>query len=226
MSFSNKPQLTPALILNALEPFGFAASSREVDAIRLYVRILLQWNQKISLTGLSDPVEVVSRHFGESWFAAKFLDLETGRLADIGSGAGFPGLALKILRPRLEIVLVEQNKKKSAFLAEVARTLNLEGVSVVARAYEDWAVSSASLDFVAARALGQYPRLLKWALPILKPSGKVVLWLGDDESNYLQFKPGWSWKLPERIPGSARRQVLVGSPAIPDALELLRSRRS
>jgi 16S rRNA (guanine527-N7)-methyltransferase len=226
MSLSNKSGLTAAVVLSALEPFGFAPTSREVDAIRLYVEVLLQWNQKISLTGLSDPAEIVSRHFGESWFAAKFLDLGSGRLADIGSGAGFPGLALKILRPGLELVMVEQNKKKSAFLAEVARTLSLEGVSVVARAYEDWNVSSASLDFITARALGQYSRLLKWALPVLKPSGKAVLWLGDDESNYLQFKPGWAWKLPERIPGSARRQVLVGSPAIPDALELLRSRRS
>lgn len=214
--------LTDEEIQAALKPFGLGAGSAEATSIRLYMSLLLDWNQKISLTGLSDPLEIVSRHFGESWYLTKFLDLNSGRLADIGSGAGFPGLALKILRPGLEVALIEQNKKKSAFLAEVIRTLSLAGISVTPTAYEEWPVASACLDFVTARALGQYPRLLKWAVSALKPTGSVVLWLGEEESNHLQTKPGWSWKLPERIPGSLRRQILIGSPVLPDAAQLLR----
>jgi 16S rRNA (guanine527-N7)-methyltransferase len=219
---SNNRALTDPEISGALKPFGIVPSAAELNSIRRYVDLLLEWNLKISLTGLSDPAEIVSRHFGESWYLNKFVDLKAGRLADIGSGAGFPGLALKLLRPGLEIILIEQNKKKSAFLAEITRALSLTSVSIVSDGYEDWAVPMASLDFVTARALGQYPRLLKWAARILKPTGRIILLLGDEESNHLQAKPGWSWRLPERVPGSLRRQILVGSPVTPNVADLLR----
>jgi 16S rRNA (guanine527-N7)-methyltransferase len=222
---SNRRDLTNDEIASALKPFGILPTASESESIRSYVALLLEWNLKINLTGLSDPVEIVSRHFGESWYLTKLLDLEAGRLADIGSGAGFPGLALKLLQPELDITLIEQNKKKSAFLAEMVRALSLGGVSIISAAYEDWPIPSATLDFVTARALGQYPRLLKWASPALKPTGRIILLLGDEESNHLQSKPGWSWKLPERVPGSLRRQVLVGSPVTTDVAELLRGKR-
>jgi 16S rRNA (guanine527-N7)-methyltransferase len=225
MSISKDRELTDQEILSALMPFGIVPAPAGTESIRRYISLLLEWNQKISLTGLSDPAEIASRHFGESLFVTKLVGLETGRLADVGSGAGFPGLALKVLCPGLEITLVEQSKKKSAFLAEVVRALSLEGVSVFATAYEDWSVPRASLDFVTARAIGQYPRFLKWAAPVLKPGGKAILWLGDEESNHLQSKSGWSWNLPVRIPLSLRRQVLIGSPSIPDVAELLCSGR-
>lgn len=225
MSISYKRELTDHEILLALKPFDLLVSPSQFEAIRRYMSLLLEWNRKINLTGLSDPAEIASRHFGESWYLTKLLDLKAGRLADIGSGAGFPGLALKIRQPGLEILLVEQNKKKSAFLSEMIRSLSLTGISVISAGYADWPAHNASLDFVTARALGQYPRLLKWAAPVLKPNGRVILWLGDEESNHLQSKPGWSWKLPERIPGSARRQILIGSPVIPDAADLLRVNR-
>ena len=223
MSISKNRELTDQQILGALMPFGITPPPAKPESIRRYISLLLEWNRKISLTGLSDPAEIVSRHFGESWFVTKLLGLDAGRLADVGSGAGFPGLALKVLCPGLEIMLIEQNKKKSAFLAEVIRALSLEGVSVLASAYEDWSVPRASLDFITARAIGHYPRFLRWAAPVLKPSGKAILWLGDEESNYLQSKPGWSWNLPVRIPLSLRRQILIGSPLIPDVAQLLRS---
>lgn len=225
MSISKNKELTGQEILSALMPFGILPTSAETESVRRYITLLLEWNQKIGLTGLSDPSEIVSRHFGESWFVTRLVGLKTGQLADVGSGAGFPGLALKVLCPGLKIMLIEQNKKKAAFLAEVIRALSLEGVSVFACAYEDWSVPRASLDYVTARAIGQYPRFLKWAAPVLKPSGRAILWLGDEESNHLQSKFGWSWNLPVRIPLSLRRQVLIGSPVISNVAELLRSRR-
>ncbi len=224
MTLRKQDELGDRQIQGALSPFGILPSPEQLEMIRRYIALLLEWNEKISLTGLSDPVEIVARHFGESWYLSKFLSLETGRLADIGAGAGFPGLALKILWPKLDLTLVEQNKKKSAFLAEAIRVLSLSGCSVVSSAYEDWPISMGSLDFISARALGQYPRLLKWAAAALKQGGSLILWLGDEESNLLQSKLGWSWKLPERIPGSLRRQILVGSPLIPDTAELLRGK--
>jgi len=222
MTKRKEQALGPEQILSALSTYGILASPQQLETIRTYLALLRRWSEKVNLTGLSDPLEIVGRHFGESWYLSKILNLDASQLADIGSGAGFPGLALKILWPKLDLTLVEQNKKKSAFLSEAIRVLSLTGSSVISSGYEDWPISMGSLDFVSARALGQYPRLLKWSATTLKPGGSIILWLGDEESNYLQSKAGWSWKLPERIPGSLRRQILVGSPLIQDTAHLLR----
>jgi 16S rRNA (guanine527-N7)-methyltransferase len=201
-------------ILAALLPFAIAPSAAQVESIRRYIDILVLWNEKVGLTALSDPQEIVARHFGESLFVMRLVALQSGRLADIGTGGGFPGLAIKIIYPDLELFLVESNKKKSAFLAEVVRSLGLEHVNVIAERFEDWRPPAQSLDFVTSRALGHYSFLMSWAAETLRPSGKLILWLGDDESNRLQMRPGWKWENPERIPLSRQRQVLIGSPAL------------
>ena len=104
--------------------------------VREYVSLLLMWNQSISLTTVTDPDEIISRHFGESMFAAKLISVENCRLADVGTGAGFPGLPLKILSPTLDLVLIESNKKKYAFLSEVVRSLGLKSVEVLPERFE------------------------------------------------------------------------------------------
>src|ERR1700693_4901272 len=86
-------------ISNLLAPFGVHISAEQDSKVREYIRILLKWNNLISLTSIIDPVEIVARHFGESMYLASLLPVENGRLADVGTGAGFPGLALKILCP-------------------------------------------------------------------------------------------------------------------------------
>jgi 16S rRNA (guanine(527)-N(7))-methyltransferase RsmG len=113
-------------------------------------------------------------------FAAHAIPELHGRLADVGSGPGFPGLALKILRPSLEVFLIEAVMKKATFLAEVTRHLSLTGVKVVVSRFEDLADDLAPLDFICARALGDREALLNWATHNLNISGRVVLWLGAD----------------------------------------------
>ena len=120
----SKPEIPPignSQISAALAAFGIELSSDQLSRIRDYISILLRWNKLLSLTSITDQIEIVSRHFGESMFASSVLPLENCRLADVGSGAGFPGLALKILIPSLFVTLIESNKKKSAFLSEVVR---------------------------------------------------------------------------------------------------------
>src|SRR5271155_6145998 len=110
-------------IHRALAEFHLSANEPQVLQIQQYVGLLLKWNEAVNLTAIRDPLEILYRHFCESMFAASVVTLDKGRLADVGSGGGFPGLPLKILRPELEVFLVESNVRKATFLAEVVRDL-------------------------------------------------------------------------------------------------------
>ena len=90
-----------------------------------YLDLLLKWNARTNLTAIREPEEIVRRHFGESLFAARQLDLNTPTLLDFGSGAGFPGLPIALLRPDIKVTLAESQNKKATFLREAVRTLNL-----------------------------------------------------------------------------------------------------
>src|SRR5215469_16602408 len=102
-------------IRKALSGFQVMASDEQVLQIQRYMAMLQRWNDKLNLTAIRDPLEILYRHFCESMFAGSAIPVETGRLADIGSGPGFPGLPLKILRPELHVFLVESNVKKGTF---------------------------------------------------------------------------------------------------------------
>ena len=116
-----------------------------------YLDLLLKWNARINLTAIRDPETIVTRHFGESLFLAAHLSRDTRTVLDLGSGAGFPGLPLHLLRPDLTVTLAESQHKKSAFLAEVVRSLTLTTLVHASRA-EDL-VGKARFDTVALRAV-------------------------------------------------------------------------
>jgi 16S rRNA (guanine527-N7)-methyltransferase len=207
-----KPELSRREIAAALAPFGVPLSDTQVAAIETYLRLLLAWNRSINLTALEDPLEIVTRHFGESIFAASVFSMRSGRLADVGSGAGFPGMALKIAMPGIDVVLIESNRKKCAFLTEVKGALGLAGVDIIRDRYEKYQVQPHGFDFMCSRALGNYRNFLRWGKSPLKPRGQVVLWLGTDDSTLIGNTPGWNWLLPKPIPESRRRVILSGSP--------------
>ena len=198
-------------IANALSPYINAPlTDLQLAKIAAYLKLLKKWNQTIPLTSLEDDSEIVARHFGESIFAARSLSFEAGRLADVGTGAGFPGLPLKILFPALRVTLLEPNLKKCAFLREVTEALALESVEVVRSPYEAFPVPPESFDFVCSRALGGYRHLLQWCQRTLSPAGHVILWLGVDDSTFTSRLEGWNWELPVNIPESKRRVLLIG----------------
>jgi 16S rRNA (guanine527-N7)-methyltransferase len=116
---------SPETIRRALGEFQITADDTQVQQIQQYIDILLAWNDKVNLTAIRDPIEILHRHFCESMYAAAAVPVEKGRLADVGSGGGFPGLPLKIIRPGLQVFLIESNIKKATFLAEVIRELGL-----------------------------------------------------------------------------------------------------
>jgi 16S rRNA (guanine527-N7)-methyltransferase len=213
----SKPEIPPignSQISAALAAFGIELSSDQLSRIRDYISILLRWNKLLSLTSITDQIEIVSRHFGESMFASSVLPLENCRLADVGSGAGFPGLALKILIPSLFVTLIESNKKKSAFLSEVVRALDLKGVEVLPIRFEESRAVAGSYEIVCARALGGFPELLRWAKKVLPERGHLVLWLGGEDTTRITSVSGWIWNPAVRIPESQRRFVLTGRPSL------------
>src|ERR1700733_14547348 len=136
------------LIQNWIAPFHAELSPIQIGQVQKYISLLLLWNQKISLTSIENPQELVSRHFGESFFGAKFIENRACRLADVGSGAGFPGLALKIVLPKLQVFLIEQDTRKATFLNEVIRLLDLTETRVYRTPYETLPPEFAEIDAI------------------------------------------------------------------------------
>jgi 16S rRNA (guanine527-N7)-methyltransferase len=201
-------------IRSGLEPYGITASPDLCASVRRYIALLSQWNSRISLTTVTEPAEILKFHFGESLFAASAVPIRNGRLADVGSGGGFPGLALRLALPDLHVTLIESNAKKATFLSEVARQLKLDRVVVARSRMEDFAAGEEPFDFITARALGRHRELLAWAKRNLAPEGRVILWLGEADSADLSRESGWNWRDPIHIPGSERRFLLIGSPRL------------
>src|SRR5437016_13277703 len=200
-----------AVIRRALTEFSLPAYDDQVLQIQQYIKILLTWNEKVNLTAIRDPLEILHRHFCESMYAADALSLEKGRLADVGSGGGFPGLALKIIRPGLQVFLVESNIKKVTFLAEVIRELGLNGAQVLARRYEELGEEVAPLDYVCTRALGEFPAFLEWATSEQIAAKQVILWIGGRDLEEIQKIRSWDWSEPIEVPHSLRRLILLGT---------------
>ncbi len=200
-----------AVIRRALGEFKLPTYDDQVLQIQQYIKILLTWNEKVNLTAIRDPLEILYRHFCESMYAAEAIPLKNGRLADAGSGGGFPGLPLKIIRPDLQVFLVECNIKKVTFLAEVIRELGLKGAQVLARRYEELGEEVAPLDYVCSRALGEFPAFLEWAGAEQIAAKQVILWIGARDLPEVQKIGGWQWHDPIEVPHSLRRLLLVGT---------------
>jgi 16S rRNA (guanine527-N7)-methyltransferase len=199
-------------IRDALSPFGISPNESKTAQIREYTRLLLKWNRSINLTSITDPVEIVARHFGESMYPSKLLAVENCRLADVGTGAGFPGLALKIACPSVQLTLIESNKKKCAFLAEVVRALEFADVEIRLERFEQIRPETLLADIITSRAVGEFKQLIRWSASALARRGHLVLWLGADDSTRVASSPGWTWQPAVRLPDSQRRFILIGRP--------------
>ena len=206
-------------VRRALREFQITVDDAQVSQIQRYVKMLLTWNEKVNLTAIRDPLEILYRHFCESMYAAGAVPLETGRLADVGSGGGFPGLPLKILRPDLQVFLVESNVKKATFLAEVVRELELTNASVVVSRYEELGEELAPLDVVCSRAVGEFAPFLEWARSERVAAGQAILWIGGRDLEEVRRISGWDWREPITVPHSLRRVLLVGVRSIANAAE-------
>src|ERR1700674_525413 len=205
-------EISDRQICDALSPFSISPSADQIAKIREYMRILLKWNRSVSLTSIKDPIEIVGRHFGESMYASKLLPVENCRLADVGTGAGFPGLALKIVCPSLRLTLIESNKKKCAFLSEVVRSLDFSDVEIRPERFEQIRPETVLANIITSRAVGEYKQPLSWSANALVRRGHLALWIGAEDSTRIARTPSWTWQPAVRIPDSQRRFVLIGRP--------------
>lgn len=189
-------------------------SKSQIENISAYLDLLLRWNARVNLTAVRKPEEIVTRHFGESLFAARLLfPAQQGNkthLIDVGSGAGFPGLPIKIWAPDLRLTLIESNQKKATFLREVVRKLVLADVEVFADRAEDYSIQA---GVVTLRAVERFEQALPVALRILRPSGRLTLMIGEGKIAQAQaLAPSIVWADPLRIPLSSNRVLLIGKP--------------
>jgi len=206
----DKP-LSDETVRHALSEFQIPVDDAQIVLIHRYMAVLRQWNEKLNLTAIREPLEILYRHFCESMYAGVALPGQFGRLADIGSGAGFPGIPLKILRPEIELFLVESNIKKGTFLAEVVRELQLTNTRVLISRYEELSEELAPLDYVCSRAVGEFGPFLEWAASEQLSARRTLLWIGGRDLDEARKSGQWEWEEPIAVPHSLRRFLLVGS---------------
>jgi 16S rRNA (guanine527-N7)-methyltransferase len=211
MTTQSPVTLSAETIRRALGEFQLQANEQQIVHIQQYMKLLLAWNEKINLTAIRDPLEILYRHFCESMYAAVAVPVENGRLADVGSGAGFPGIPLKILRPGLQTMLVESNMKKATFLAEVLRNIELPDTRVLVNRYEELGEEVMPLDYVCSRAVGEFLPLLAWAASERVAAKQVILWIGGRDLEQARRGADWEWREPIPVPHSLRRYLLVGT---------------
>jgi len=197
-----------------LLPFGLDLNSAQLACLLTYLHLLLRWNRRINLTAIRDPEQCVTRLFGESLYLARWVELR-GRLLDVGSGAGFPGLTLKIAFPALAATLLEPVAKKRAFLKEAARACQLDAVEVRGERLETFArlerSRRAGFDAATSRAVGHYDEFVPCVLRCLKPEGSLFLWLTHEQGSRLgQIKAPVEWQTPLRIPLTEKGEIWCG----------------
>lgn len=232
--------------LTGRKPLSLAAS--QLKQISTYIDILSRWNTRINLTAIRRPEEIVTRHFGESLFAASHLfpkphtqatTPQEGQdqtadpapphpphVVDIGSGAGFPGLPIKIWEPDISLTLIESNHKKATFLREVGRALRLTNVNVFPGRAQDFRAKPQSMlptrdpasplietaaQVVTLRAVERFDSILPIAATLLAPAGQLALLIGDSQVAQAQnLLPSLTWCQPIPIPGSDKRMLVIG----------------
>jgi 16S rRNA (guanine527-N7)-methyltransferase len=172
-----------ALLTDTAQNWGLSLSTAQSDQFLVYADELRNWNERFNLTTITDPKQIVTRHFLDSLVCALHWGDEPQRLVDIGSGAGFPGLPLKILRPTLHLTLIESVRKKAEFLRHIVKLLHLEHVTILTERVESVGHDPdrrASYDVATARALAELRVLIEYALPLLRINGQLLAPKGAD----------------------------------------------
>ncbi len=219
-------------------------SERVLEQVSTYLELLQKWNARINLTAIRDEAGILTRHFGESFFLAQRLfnrnvatagpgqsvqdttqdtTQDTARnitsgttvVVDIGSGAGFPAIPIKLWAEEISLTMIEANHKKAAFLREVIRSLALENVQVISDRAEIVAAKSdfPRADVVTFRAVEHFDDILKTAFTLLAPGGRLGLLIGSGQWKGAEASPDMIWDDPIAVPLAESRVVRIGRKA-------------
>jgi 16S rRNA (guanine527-N7)-methyltransferase len=211
-------------IAELLQPFLAPADDQRLTTndllnISTYIDLLLRWNASINLTAIRNQEEIVTRHFGESLFAARHLFPQCRRerprscggtetLIDIGSGAGFPGLPIKIWSPHINVTLIESNHKKATFLREVTRALTLMNINVFSGRAEDY--TNPPAEVVTLRAVERFETTLPIAASLVAARGRLALLISEPQLAHTKaLTPAFAWEPLLPVPLSSSRVLAI-----------------
>lgn len=175
-------------IVPLCEEFGLTLDGDAIKRLNTYGNLLLEWNEKINLTAITEPEEVLFKHFYDCLLFLKHVDVpQNATVIDVGTGAGFPGVVLKIARPDIKLTLLDGLNKRLTFLNGVLTAIGLEADCVHARA-EDGGKTPAlreKFDIACARAVANLPVLCEYCIPFVKVGGRFVAMKGEKAAEEL-----------------------------------------
>ena len=179
------------LLVEGAKAFGIDLAEQTVEAFDLYLRELLKWNEKMNLTAIRSEKGIVLKHFLDSLSVFPLL-LKISSLLDIGSGAGFPGIPLKMIQPSLEVTLIDSVRKKIDFQSHIIRTLGLKGIAAIHGRIQDRKILESlgsRFDGTIARAFSDLDALLLLSFPFLKKGGILLAMKGEGAGEELKRLP-------------------------------------
>lgn len=162
--------------LEELKKININITEEQLKQLEMYYELLVEWNEKINLTAITEKEEVYLKHFYDSLTLSKAIDLNQElTLCDIGTGAGFPGIPLKIVFPKLKVTLIDALDKRIKFLDEVINKLGLENIETIHARAEEYGVKNREVyDIVTARAVSNMQMLLEYTVPLVKKNGYFI----------------------------------------------------
>ncbi len=168
--------------IKEVEKLGFKVTDKELSQLDIIYKTLIDTNKTMNLTRITDKEDVYLKHFYDSLTLAKVYDLNKSQtLCDIGTGAGFPGLVLKIFYPNLDITLVDSLQKRVNYLNKLIEKLNLKGIKAYHNRAEDLIKERKKFDIVTARAVANLSKLLLWTMPLINKNGSFLAMKGNVE---------------------------------------------
>ncbi|MBQ6847675.1 MAG: 16S rRNA (guanine(527)-N(7))-methyltransferase RsmG [Clostridia bacterium] len=190
------------------EEFGVTITDEIEKKLNLYGNLLLSWNEKMNLTAIKEPQEILFKHFYDCILFFKNVDVpQNATVIDVGTGAGFPGMVLKIIRPDLEVTLLDSLNKRLVFLNAVIEELGLDGIKTVHSRAEDAGKNKLyreNFDIATARAVASMPVLMEYCLPLVKTGGLLVAMKGPKAEEELAESPNCF-----KVLGSAQPRIFT-----------------